>query len=97
MDRDNNSTKTQNGKKNMPVHEVRFGAVKAVIWANPTRNGTMHNVTLSRVYKAEDQWRESGSIGRDDLLVAAKALDAAHSWIHHEEQAARRDSSDDEG
>lgn len=78
----------ENGKKNQPVHEVRLGAVKAVVWANPTRNtGVMHNVTLARIYRdTEGEWQESTSFGRDDLLPAAKVLDMAHTWIHRTEQ-----------
>jgi hypothetical protein len=92
---DDETTKLANGKKNAPVHEVRYGAVKAVIWANATKNGTMHNVTLVRVYVAEGQWRESGSLSRDDLLVAGKALDSAHTWICDQERSARMAAPED--
>lgn len=78
----------ENGKKNQPVHEFRLGAVKAVVWANPTKNSTvMHNVTLARIYRDTDgEWQETTSFGRDDLLVAGKVLDMAHTWIHRTEQ-----------
>lgn len=71
---------------NRPVHEMRFGSVRAVIWSNPTENGPMFNVTVSRSYKTKesdgaDVWRDSDSFGRDDLLPLAKALDHAHTWI----------------
>lgn len=29
----------------------------------------------------DDEWQSTDSFGRDDLLVAAKALSEAHSWI----------------
>jgi len=68
---------------NKPAHEIRYGAVKATIWVNETSVGTRHNVTLGRLYKdADEQWRTSDSLGREDLLLAAKVLDLAHSWIH---------------
>lgn len=41
----------------------------------------MHNVTLTRRYKDGDEWKDSSNFGRDDLLLAAKALDQAHTWI----------------
>ena len=77
----NNSTKAE--KKNQPVHEERIGAIKAVVWANPTKaGGTMFNTTVSRIYKDGDgNWQETTSFGRDDLLVAGKVLDRVHSWI----------------
>ena len=39
------------------------------------------NVTLTRIYKAGNKWKESSSFGRDDLPIASKALDMAHGWI----------------
>ena len=64
--------------KNQPVQEIRMGLIKAVVWANPTKsNGIMHNVTLSRIYRDTDgDWQETQSLGRNDLLLAAKVLDA---------------------
>ena len=55
--------------KQKPVHEVRVGSVKAAIWENPTENGARHNVTFERLYKSEDEWKQTQSFGRDDLLV----------------------------
>lgn len=68
--------------KKRPVHEVRFGRIKAAIWENETQNGTRHNVTLSRLYKDGDEWKDSTSFGRDDLPLVAKVVDLAHSYIY---------------
>lgn len=62
-----------------PVHEVRVGSVKAAIWENPTDNGVRHNVTFERLYKSDDEWKQTQSFGRDDLLVLAKVADQAHT------------------
>lgn len=87
------SSSTTNGgkaKATPPVHTVRYGAVKAVVWENQTQHGIMHNVTVSRSYKDDNgDWQESASFGTDDLLGLAKALDAAHSWIHEQRQKDR--------
>src|SRR5437667_55010 len=69
-----------------PVHEIKIGAIKATIWANSLPHGTRHNVTLSRVYKQGEEWKQTTSFHRDDLLVLAKAADAAHSWIHEHQE-----------
>lgn len=66
---------------NKPAKEFRLGRIKAAIWANPTESGTRHNVTVKRLYKEEDQWKDSDSFGRDDLPLVAKVLDMAHTWI----------------
>lgn len=83
------------GKANPPVHTVRFGAVKAAVWENQTQHGVMHNVTVSRSYKDDSgDWQESSSFGADDLLPLAKALDAAHSWIHEQRHTRQEERSD---
>ena len=74
--------------KNRPVHEVRFGRIRAAIWQNETENGPRHNVTITRLYKDGNEWKDSTSFGRDDLPLVAKVCDQAHTWIF--EQAAER-------
>lgn len=76
-----------NNDANRPVHEIRFGSIKAVIWKNQTANGFMHNVTVARIYKEGDDWKESSGFGRDDLLTLAAALEEAFKWIHSQRAA----------
>lgn len=64
-----------------PIHEVRMGLIKASVWRNQTRSGERHNVTVVRLYRNGDIWKESSHFGRDDLLLVAKVLDETHSWI----------------
>ena len=66
---------------NKPTKEIRLGAIKATIWTNETANGPRHNVTVSRLYKHNEEWKSSDSFGRDDLLQLAKVLDLVHTWI----------------
>jgi hypothetical protein len=70
-----------NDAKKRPVHEVRLGRIKAAVWQNETENGTRHNVTISRLYRDGDKWKDTTSFGRDDLPLVAKVADKAHSWI----------------
>jgi hypothetical protein len=69
--------------KEKPIHEVRIGRVKAVIWANQTENGTRHNVTLRRIFKRDSnaQWEQSDSFGRDDLPLVMEVSRQAWLWI----------------
>ena len=64
-----------------PVTEIRIGRIKAAIWENQGEGGTWHTVQLSRLYRAGEGWKSSFGLGRDDLLVAAKVLDQAHTRI----------------
>lgn len=52
-----------------PVHEIRFGRVKAAIWENDKSQGIRHNVTFQRIYRDGDSWKTSDSFGRDDLQL----------------------------
>lgn len=70
-----------------PVHEVRLGRIKATIWENSTEHGVRHNVTLSRLYKDGDQWKESTSFGRDDLPLVMKVADKVHDWIFNQSES----------
>jgi hypothetical protein len=71
--------------KKRPVHDVRIGSVKAAIWRNEGSNGPWHTVTFEHLYKDGDEWKSSGSFGRDELLVLAKVADRAHTWISDQE------------
>ena len=67
---------------NRPVHEIRFGSVRVAIWANRTASGAVwFNATVVRRFREHGVWRESASLGRDDLPQAAKALELAYGWI----------------
>jgi len=71
---------------NRPVHEIRLGHVKAVIWANETEAGIRHNVSVVRIYRDGDKWATTQSFGRDDLPLLSKVADLAHTWIYVETQ-----------
>ena len=75
------TSKSKAKPANKPVHEIRLGRIKAVIWENDTAQGTRHNVTISRIYNDGNQWKDSSSFGRDDLPLVQKVADKAHDWI----------------
>ena len=83
--------------KNRPVHEIRFGRIRAAIWQNETEVGTRHNVTISRLYKDGDDWKDSASFGRDDLPLVAKVCDQAHSWIFEQSSNGNGNSHSGDG
>ena len=68
--------------KNKPVHEIRLGRIRAAVWQNETEAGARHSVTFTRLYKDGEQWKDSASFGREDLLLLAKLADVAHSWLY---------------
>jgi hypothetical protein len=72
---------------NQPAHTIRKHSLKASIWRNETRNGCLYNVTLIRTYKDGEEFKDTPSLGFDDLANAAKLLLDAESWVS--EQLAR--------
>jgi hypothetical protein len=73
-----------------PVHEIRLGRIRASIWVNQSEGGTLwFNVTVSRLYKEGEKWKDAAGFGRDDLPLVAKVADMAHAWIWKHEAAVR--------
>lgn len=66
-----------------PAAKVTMFPVTAAIWRNETaKGGAAYSVTLQRSYKdAQGKWKSSDSLNESDLLLAAKALDLAHTEI----------------
>ncbi len=67
--------------KSPPVHELRLGRIKGLVWQNETRNGTRFSVTIVRLYKDEEEWLETNSFDRDDLPLVAKVADQLHTFV----------------
>ena len=89
---------------NKPIHEIRMGRIKAAIWENEGENGARYNVTITRLYKnGNDEWKDSGSFGRDDLPLVEKVCHMTHLWIFSHSQGGVGEtvpagsSSEDEG
>lgn len=80
--------------RNAPVQEIRIGRIKATVWPNETQNGRRYNTTFARLYRVEDQWRETQSFGGDDLPLLAKVADQVHSWISANASAAAAEQND---
>ena len=79
-----------------PAHKIRIGVLQVTIWRNHGEKGNWYSVVPSRGYKIEDAWKETESMGFDDLLTMAKLFDLAHTWIMHQQQAnakGRKDSA----
>jgi hypothetical protein len=83
-----------------PAHKFRDGALQVTIWRNPGETGPWYSIIPARSYKKGDDWRETESLGFDDLLPMGKLLDEAHSWIIDAKRAdakTRKSSAPQEG
>jgi hypothetical protein len=64
-----------------PVHKIRSQAIEVAIWQRDGEKGPFYSVSISRSYKQGEEWKQTDSYGADDLLLLAKLLDQAHSWM----------------
>ena len=82
-----------------PAHKLRIGTLQVTIWRNLGERGNWYSVIPSRSYKQDEVWKETDSLGFDDLLTMAKLFDLAHSWIMNQQRAdakARKDAEKSE-
>lgn len=79
-----------------PVHTVRYRNIKAAIWQNQTASGPVFNVTVSRSWLDGDVWKDSSGFGYEDLLLLAKALNDAHTWITEQRRRMSEAKRDEE-
>jgi hypothetical protein len=82
-------------EKQKPATEIRLGRIRATIWANVKDDGSIwYSCVLSRSYKKDDgTWANSDSLGRDDLLTGATALQQAALWIYRQQLQNRSDEN----
>jgi hypothetical protein len=71
------------------VHEIRSPRLVAVIWEIESNHGIGHTVTFVRSYHVGNgEWHRTDKLDADELLLAAKLLDQAHTWILNQQTEA---------
>ena len=63
------------------VHEIRLGAVRALIWEDDCAEAERYRVSVARAVRPGEQGARSDQFDADDLPVLAEVLDLAHLWI----------------
>jgi hypothetical protein len=81
---------------NKPAHTLHDGPLKLTIWKNTNSDkGTIwYSVNISRGYRQEETWKETDSLGQDDMLAMMELLREGYAWIKMQKRAeskARRD------
>ena len=73
------SSKTKTAK---PVETIRLRGISASVFENQTEDGKpFHKVSLQRTYRQGDEWKNTQSLSRDDLPIAAMLLQKAWEYI----------------
>jgi len=66
------------------VHAIRHGLIQVRVWRKRTKSGLRHTVTVTRLFKNGDVWKESSRFGRDDIPLVRLLLDRAFIWIYRQ-------------
>jgi hypothetical protein len=61
--------------------EIRRGLIKVRIWRRRSKSGVRYSLSVVRLFRNGDQWKESTRLGRDDIPLTRLVLDEAHRWI----------------
>lgn len=84
--------------KTTTTKEIRRGLIIARIRRVHSRDGMRYTVSVHRLFRNGDHWKESSRFGQDDLPVIRLVLDLAHTWVlqngtRNEQQTAERSSN----
>jgi hypothetical protein len=79
-----------------PAHTLHDGPLKLTIWRNTNREKgtTWYSVNISRGYRQDETWKDTDSLGQDDILAMRELLREGYGWIktqRRSEAKARRD------
>jgi len=61
--------------------EFKQGLIEAKVSVRQTKGEFRYTLTIVRLYRNGDQWKESTRFGRDDIPVMRLVLDEAYGWI----------------
>jgi len=64
-----------------PAHEIRLGAVRAIIWQTSPHEEPNYRISISRIARPGEQPRRADEFDADDLPLVAEVVDLAHLWI----------------
>ncbi len=64
-----------------PKLEIRRGLIKVRIWQRRSKHGGRYSLSVVRLFRNGDQWKESTRLGRDDIPLVRLVLDEAYEWM----------------
>jgi hypothetical protein len=91
------NTAAEKPKGNKPVDELFDGKLKVTIWKKDGKHRPFYQTTWRNSYKDEatGEWKDTDSLGEDDLLPLRELLGDAYAWIKQQKRAdakARKDA-----
>ena len=68
--------------KNRPVQNIRVGGINAAIWEQEGSKGNFMNVSFSRSYKQDNEWKTSHTYTVNQLDDLRRAATEAETYIN---------------
>jgi len=80
---------------NRPVYVKQVGAVRAAVWANGNDERTYFNVSVTRMYRDGETFKESTSLnGLGDVACLKEALRHVANWLSQADDESRNDAEE---
>jgi hypothetical protein len=64
-----------------PHHEIRRGLIKVRIWRRRSQSESRYSLSVVRLFRNGDEWKESARLSRDDIPLVRLVLDEAYTWM----------------
>ena len=64
-----------------PTLELRRGLIKVCVWQRRAKHGARYSLSIVRLFRNGDEWKESSRLGRDDIPLVRLVLDEAYAWM----------------
>ena len=74
---------SENGQKQRPVAEFKYGLCRASVWENEKDGGGVrYSVSFQRSYKDDQGWHQTQTLNASDIDLMVMALEDAKRWIY---------------
>ena len=66
----------------MPIKKFGAGAVQVAVWQNESKEGNVYNtISLNRLYKDGENWKNTSSLQVSDIPKAIAVLQRAYEFL----------------
>jgi len=79
-------TTTDKNENTPPTHIARAGGVQASVWERSTENGVQYKVTISKLFKRDDNWQRGRTFFASELAPVIEAASKAQQWIERRDR-----------
>ena len=79
------------------VYKIRRGTILVQIWLKRTRGQQRYSLTVVRLFRNGEEWKQSALFGQDDIPLMRLLLNEAHTWIYQQGHDSNGDSAHSNG